>query len=240
MADPTRESPESPPPGSRRRRRRSARSEKRRRIALLLLLLALATGAVVLAPGLIDLIELGRGRRGPLQLPPRQARTDKPLPMRNWRFDFSMGPILELIEQSLNLEPFDLRRPLRIPFSASGMPRAGAEILLTDLSSFRPSFVPGAATPLGDLPPSFQMPDLPGLPAISAPGGDIPTGEPEFDPELADSDEEEELPPDPDPNPNPHSEPEPEPEPVPEPGALPLLLSTLALGAALRRRRRRV
>jgi hypothetical protein len=236
MADPISDSPETPGQSPRRRRRRN---ERRRRLALLLLLLALATGAVVLAPGLIDLIQLGRPGRDPIVLPPREARTDKPLPMRNWRFDFSMGPILELIEQSLNLEPFDLRRPLRIPFSAGWMPRGQGEILLADPQSFVPSFVPGVVTPPGMLPPAFIAGALPGLPDFTDPGGDVPNGQPNFDPDLADSDETEEEPDDDDdrpPRPDPQDDDDDDP-PVPAPPALPLLATALVLGAALRRTR---
>jgi MYXO-CTERM domain-containing protein len=240
MADPMSDSPETPGQPPRRRRRRTERNERRKRIALLLLLLALATGAVVLAPGLIDLIQLSRPGRDPIALPARHARTDKPLPMRNWRFDFSMGPILELIEQSLNLEPFDLRRPLRIPFSSGWMPRGNGEILLADPESFSPSFVPGVVTPPGDLPPAFIAGQLPGLPEFTDAGGNVPNGQPEFDPDLADSDDVEEEDDDDDggtpPNPDPQDD-DPDP-PVPAPPALPLLVAALALGAALRRRSR--
>jgi len=239
MADPISDSPETPGQPPRRRRRRAERNERRRRIALLLLLLALATGAVVLAPGLIDLIQLGRPGRAPIALPARQARTDKPLPMRNWRFDFSMGPILELIEQSLNLEPFDLRRPLRIPFSAGWMPRAQGEILLADPQSFSPSFVPGVVTPPGLLPPAFIAGQIPGLPDFTDPGGNIPNGQPDFDPDLADSDETEEEPDDDGGTPpNPPPPDDDDDPPVPAPPALPLLLTGLALVAALGRGRR--
>jgi hypothetical protein len=238
MADPMSDSPQTPGNSPRRRRRQRSRGK---RIALLLLLLALATGAVVLAPGLIDLIQIGRPARDPIQLPPRQTRTDKPLPMRNWRFDFSMGPILELIEQSLNLEPFDLRRPLRIPFTAGWMPRGGGEILLADPQGHSTSFVPGVVMPPGLLPPPFAGTDWPGMPPFTEPGGDNPNGEPDYDPELPNGDDRPEHdpehpgggnPPDEDPDPDP------DPDPVPAPAALPLIGAALALGAALRRRAR--
>jgi hypothetical protein len=239
MADPTSDSPQTPGNSPRRRRRQRSRGK---RVALLLLLLALATGAVVLAPGLIDLIQIGRPARDPIQLPPRQARTDKPLPMRNWRFDFSMGPILELIEQSLNLEPFDLRRPLRIPFTAGWMPRAPGEILLADPQGTSSSFVPGVVMPPGLLPPPFRGGDWPGMPPFTEPGGDNPNGEPDYDPELPNGDDRPDRgppdhagggnPPDEDPDPDP------DPDPVPAPAALPLIGAALALGAALRRRAR--
>jgi hypothetical protein len=237
MADPTSESPQTPP---RRRRRRTERNERRRRLALLLLLLALATGAVVLAPGLVELIELGRPAPGPLRQPPRVARSDRPIPLRNWRFDFSMGPILELIEQSLRLEPFDMRRPLRIPFAADWAPRLGGQILLSDPASYRPSFVPGSGGPTGNLPPAFQIAWMDRMPPIMDPGSGIPNGQPEFDPELANSDDKRRGPPFKPPGPPPHKPPHKPPGPppdVPEPGMGLMLAAVLLGGAALRRER---
>jgi hypothetical protein len=239
MADPTSGSPQTP---RRRRRRRRERSERRRRLALLLLLLALATGAVVLAPGLIELIELGRPNPGALRQPPRVTRSDKPLPVRSWRFDFSMGPILELIEQSLRLESFDMRRPLRIPFSADWAPRGGGQILLSDPGVYRPSLVPGAGGPSASLPPPFQIAWLPDMPPITDPGSDIPNGQPDFDPNLADGDDPGKGPPFNPPGPPPTKPPVEPPAPppnVPEPAVPGMLVGAALVAAALARSRAR-
>lgn len=239
MADPTSGSPQTP---RRRRRRRRERSERRRRLGLLLLLLALATGAVVLAPGLIELIELGRPNPRDLRQPPRVTRSDKPLPVRNWRFDFSMGPILELIEQSLRLEPFDMRRPLRIPFAADWAPRGG-QILLSDPGTYRPSFVAGAGGPPGSLPPPYQIAWLPGMPPFTDPGSGIPNGQPNFDPDLADDDKSGKgppfVPPGPPPKKPPLEPPGPPPPDVPEPPVPGMLFGAALVGAALGRSRAR-
>ena len=110
MADPNSEAPNVPG----RRRRNSDRRQRRRRRAVLLVLLASLVGAAVFAP---DLVQLVRKSAPGVRQQQRPIRTARPRVHRQWRFDFSMGPILELIEQGIRLEPFDLRRPLRIPFT---------------------------------------------------------------------------------------------------------------------------
>jgi hypothetical protein len=182
MADPTSHSPEP----SRRRRRRSRR-ERREKWALLLLLLAILVGAAVFAPGIIDLAR--KDERPHVYAVPRPAPTTRPLARPYYRFDFSMGPILELLEAALDLKPLDLRRPLRIPFATPLRPSSD-EILLSEPVTYRPPTILADASPLPDLPSRQDDLRLPGYPGFSDPGGTVPNGEPDFDPELLDSDDE--------------------------------------------------
>ena len=55
----------------------------------------------------------------------------------SWRWDLSLGPLLQMLEQALDLEPFDLRRPVRIPFQAPPRP-VRDNILLGDPAGFTP------------------------------------------------------------------------------------------------------
>jgi hypothetical protein len=195
----------------------------------LLILLATLVAAGLYAPNVIQFVRPGQPRMHRKQRP---VRTTSPIVRHPWLFDFSMGPILELIEQSLSLEPFDLRRPLRIPFAARPQMRGG-DILLADPGSYLPPLVPANASPLPSLP-SPQIALLPGLPPFTSPGGSIPNGEPDFDPDLVDGDEPGAPRGDPPPRPPPE---EPPPVQVPEP-ATPLLLGSALLALAWLRRRR--
>ncbi len=185
MADPNSELPGESPRRARRRSRRD-RNKRTRRLALVLVLMATLVGAAVFAPDFVRLVR--RGKPDPLVIH-RPAKTQRPMVGHKWRFDFSMGPILELIEQGLSLEPFDLRRPLRIPFNVRSRP--GGDILLAGPGSYLPPLVPSNGNPLGDLPPSFSgpPPSLPPWPQFSGGGGGLPTGEPDFDPDLTISDD---------------------------------------------------
>jgi hypothetical protein len=182
MADPTSHSPEP----SRRRRRRSRR-QRREKWALLLLLLAILVGAAVFAPGIIDLTK--KDERPHVYAVPRPAPAPRPLARPYYRFDFSMGPILELLDAALDLKPFDLRRPLRIPFATPQRP-ASDEILLSEPVTYRPPTILADASPLPDLPARQDDLRLPGLGDLSDPGGTVPNGEPDFDPELLDDDDQ--------------------------------------------------
>lgn len=228
MADPTSELPGEP----RRRRRRRGKQDKdkrRRRLVVLFVLLASLVGAAVFAPDFVRLVRRGTPDVRQAQRP---VKTQRPVVRHQWRFDFSMGPILELIEQGLNLEPFDLRRPLRIPFNVRSRP--GGDILLGGPGSYLPPLVPSNGNPLGDLPPRFGggPPSLPSLPPIGGGGGGIPDGQPDFDPDLTTDDDPLAPPGDPPPRDVPADD---EPPDVPEPAVLWLLASALA-AAALRRR----
>lgn len=200
----------------------------------MLVLLATLVGAAVFAPDFVRLVR--RGKPSP-RVTQRPVKTHRPIVRHNWRFDFSMGPILELIEQGLNLQPFDLRRPLRIPFNVRSRP--GGDILLTGPDSYLPPLLPSSGRPLGDLPPggfAGKPPSLPPLPGLGGTGG-LPTGEPNFDPELT-IDEDLLAPPGEKPPkdvPDPQTD---EPPNVPEPGELWLVgtgLAALALRRGLRR-----
>jgi hypothetical protein len=144
--------------------------------------MATLVGAAVFAP---DFVRLVRRDKPHARVTQRPVKTQRPLVRHQWRFDFSMGPILELIEQGLNLQPFDLRRPLRIPFSVRSRP--GGDILLAGPGSYLPALLPSSGSPLGDLPPGGYgggPPSLPALPGLNSGGGGLPNGEPDFDPEL--------------------------------------------------------
>lgn len=226
MADWTPDTRDQPP---RRRRRRRTRRKSRRRLALVLVLLAALVGAGLLAPDLIQFVREGRPGSRPAVVP---ARTTRPLALRSWGIDFSMGPILELIEQQLRLDPFDLRRPLRIPFVAQTPAFRGSDILLYEPAGFLPPLVPGDASPLPPLPEA----QLAGMLPQTDPAVGLPTGEPDFDPALlgggnppAEDGEDPKKPKKP-------KKPKP-PKEVPEPAALPLLASGLAALTCLRRRR---
>jgi hypothetical protein len=230
MADPNSELPG----GSLRRRRRRSkqgRERRRRRLALVLVLMATLVGAAVFAPDFIGLVRRGKPDVRQTQRP---VKTQRPVVRHKWRFDFSMGPILELIEQGLNLEPFDLRRPLRIPFSVRSRP--GGDILLAGPGSYLPPLVPSNGNPLGDIPPGYGPPPLPGLPGFGPNGGGIPDGQPDFDPDLTTGDDPFAPPGEPPPGVTPDDEPPPD---VPEPGVAWLLGGALAASALLRRRRSR-
>lgn len=197
----------------------------------MLVLMATLVGAAVFAP---DFVRLVRPGKFDPRVTHRPVKTQRPIVRHQWRFDFSMGPILELIEQGLNLDPFDLRRPLRIPFSVRSRP--GGDILLTGPGSYLPPLVPSNGSPLGALPPegSGGGPTLlPPLPGLNAGGGGLPDGQPDFDPDLTVSDDPLAPPGNPPGDvPEPQSE---DPPNVPEPGVL-WLIGT-GLGAlALRRR----
>jgi hypothetical protein len=96
-----------------------------------------------------------------------------------------MGPILELIEQGIRLDPFDLRRPLRIPFTLSSR-APGGDILLFEPAGYLPPLVPSNSSPLPTLtgPRSPTLPSWPGW----LPQGGIPHNYPDFDPELTKGD----------------------------------------------------
>lgn len=144
--------------------------------------MATLVGAAVFAP---DFVRLVRDGTSVPRVTRRAVKTQRPIVRHKWRFDFSMGPILELIEQSLNLQPFDLRRPLRIPFSVRSRP--GGDILLAGPGSYLPALLPSSGRPLGDLPPGGfggGPPSLPPLPGLNAGGGGLPDGQPDFDPDL--------------------------------------------------------
>ena len=146
------------------------------------MLLASLVGAAVFAP---DLVQLVRKSAPGVRQQQRPIRTARPRVLRQWRFDFSMGPILELIEQGIRLEPFDLRRPLRIPFTMQ--PRAaGGDILLFETAGYLPPLVPSNSSPL----PTLRGPRSPTLPSWPGwlPQGGIPHNYPDFDPELTKGD----------------------------------------------------
>lgn len=196
-----------------------------------MILFASLVGAAVFAPDLVQLVR--KSQPGVRQLQ-RPVRTVRPHVVHKWRFDFSMGPILELLEQGIRLDPFDLRRPLRIPFTIR--PRAGGpDILLFEPAGYLPPLVPSTPSSLPRLP-GVGSPQLPGWPGWLPPGADIPTGEPNFDPELTKSDDPldpEGTPPDPIVPPS-------DPTPVPEPQVVWLLGGGLLALLAPRARRRRV
>lgn len=222
MADETPETPD-----LRAQRRRPRRGDRRKRLALLLVLFALGVGASLFAPGII---ELGRAPGAAPKPTKRPVRSNKPLVRHHWRFDFSMGPILELVEQSLNLRPFDLRRPVRIPLRPHGPGSRSGDILLAQPQAYQPPFVPSADRPVGPLPgPEYAgIPRDAGTPWVT-PGGGLPTGEPDYDPELNTTDERLE-------DPGIPVVPTPVPTSVPEPGMLWLVGSGLLAVAARRRR----
>jgi MYXO-CTERM domain-containing protein len=225
MADPNRQTPGTSPRG----RGRSKRKQRRRRFALLGLLLASFVGAAVFAP---DLVQFARNGRPSLHRQQRPVRIARPVVRHQWRFDFSMGPILERIEQGLNLEPFDLRRPLRIPFTIRSRP-APTDILLFGPAGYTPPLLPSYATGVGSLPGSkpFNLPDFPFFGPGFAPGG--PNGQPDFDPDLVDGDDP--LAP-PGEKPKKKKKPKKPKKDVPEPGVALMAMSALGALALLRRR----
>jgi hypothetical protein len=233
MSDPTSELPGGSSRHARRRSRQD-RNKRRKRLALVLVLLATLVGAAVFGPDFVRLVR--RSQPNP-HLTQRPVKTQRPVVRHQWRFDFSMGPILELIEQGLNLEPFDLRRPLRIPFSVRSRP--GTDILLAGPASYLPPLVTSNGNPLGDLPPGGfggRSPSLPDLPGLNGGGGGLPDGQPDFDPDLT-IDDDPLAPPGTPPGDVPDAQSD-EPPDVPEPGVLWLVGTGLA-GLALRRSLRR-
>ncbi len=227
MADPDNQTPGAPSQG--RGRRRSKRKQRRRRLALLGLVVASLVGAAVFAP---DLVQFARKGKPIVRQQQRPVRNARPVVRHQWRFDFSMGPILELIEQGLNLEPFDLRRPLRIPFTIRARPASG-DILLFGPSGYVPPILPASTTGLPSLPEAkpFDLPDFPFFGPGFGPGG--PLGEPDFDPDLADGDDPLAPPGKP---PKKKKKPKKPKKDVPEPGVALLALSALGALALARSR----
>jgi len=185
---------------------------------LLLLLLAVGVGAGVLGPGLVGVGPVERPRIEIVRPSPATSRPEAHGPPR---LEPSLGPVLDLIERSLNREAFDLRRPVRIP-SRPDPPPGGDRILLADPVGTRPGLLPPRSRAPG--PRRVAALSLP-PPAFTDPTTGLPTGGPHFDRELVDDD-------------TPPAEPgvpfQP-PVSVPEP-ALVLLLGSA--GLALGRRRR--
>lgn len=122
-----------------------------KRAGVLALLLALSVAAALLGP---DLIEWGQSEDPavePAAPTVQMRRSNQHGQQDSWRWDLSLGPLLEMLEQALDLEPFDLRRPVRIPFHAPPRP-VRDNILLADPAGFRPNFIPARSIPLPPTP----------------------------------------------------------------------------------------
>lgn len=184
------------------------------------MLLAVGVGAAVLGPGLVG---VERADRPIVQIVRQPLSTNRPVARQRPRLEPSLGPILELIEQSVNMEPFRLSRPVRIPTDPGPAPPSD-HILLADPTGAMAPLRPPRSRPPGPRVAAFSLP----MPAFRDPTTGLPTGGPGFDRDLIDGD----VPP---------AEPgkpfEPPPASVPEPSAV-LLLGAGGLALLFRRRRR--
>ena len=186
------------------------------------MLLAIGVSAALLSPGVIDFGKRDAPTVKPHRVQVKQPRL-RPLPMRHpFQSSYSIGPILELIDQALDLDPFELRRPVRLP-SARPQRDRGDGILLGSPGGFRPTMIAARAAPLPHAPPR----GIPPIPvAVPKPLGDWRLPWDTFDPDLLRDD--------------PFDDVEdgifPPAVVVPEPG-VPLMLVAPMLGLAWRRRR---
>lgn len=156
-------------------------SRRRRRLALLAVLLAFGIGGLLLAPGLIQV----RGTTGEA-VPPGGAAPPVPVPhlvTPPWGVDFSLGPLLEMIEKALRIPALDARRPVRILQLPAPQDHSD-DILLGSPSGgdFDAPPLAGTAVAMATVParapgPSSSAPTLPpGLPRAGPIGSGPETG----------------------------------------------------------------